>query len=249
MRRQITTEQIVQTGQDGLKASLYVRMTGTVVKYHATSMTADIQPMTNDVRGDLETGGVTYEPWPVLLNVKIAWPRFGAFVLVGPLNPFDPVTLEAFDLDPNPAWKAGKSNAPVNPADVRRLSGSYWSATPTNLTGPIKDVSALSSVLALLGLDGDTAQILFALGALTLGKTGSNVAIAGGANPLVPAPWATGLAAGLNALCSTAAGLTPATNPANVMANLNALVAAIGTTLGGALGALPADATTATTAT
>ena len=180
MQRQITTEQVVRAFTDSLKASLYICMPGTVTAYHADTMRVDVQPMTNDVRQDLDTDAVVYEPWPVITGIPVAWPRFGKFVLVGPMGVGDPVTLEAFDLDPNPAWAAGKSNSPVNPADVRRLSGNYWKATPANLTGPIADVASLGALLALLGIDGDTAQLLFALGALTLGKAGCTVALAGG---------------------------------------------------------------------
>ena len=184
MQRQITTEQVVRAFTDSLKASLYIEMPGTVVAYHAGTMLVDVQPMTNDVRTDLDTDAVVYEPWPVITGIPVAWPRFGAFVCVGPLNVGDPVTLEAFDLDPNPAWAAGKSTSPVNPADVRRLSGNYWKATPTNLTGPIQDVAELAGLLAMLGIDGDTAQVLFALGVLTVGKAGAQVQLAGGGAPV-----------------------------------------------------------------
>jgi len=150
MLKQISHEQILATATDALKASIYVRMPGTVVAYHQASMSADIQPMVNDPRNNLDTGGVTFEPWPVLTNVPIAWPRFGKFVLVGALNVYDPVTLEAFDIDPSEAWAAGRSNNPVNPAHIRRLAGSAWSATPTNLLGPIADVAELATrVLAV----------------------------------------------------------------------------------------------------
>lgn len=177
MRRQITLEQVIDQALATFRASIYVRTTGTVVAYYQATMTADIQPMTADVRTDLATGATVVEPWPVLLGVRIAWPRFGKFVLVGPLEQYDPVTLEAFDLDPTTAFAAGASNKPVAPVDVRRLGGNYWSATPTNLTGPIKSLAELASFAAMLGIDGDQAQILFRSGAtnaMQLGATGGD---------------------------------------------------------------------------
>ena len=180
MQRQITTEQVVRAFTDSLKASLYICMPGTVTAYHADTMRVDVQPMTNDVRQDLDTDAVVYEPWPVITGIPVAWPRFGKFVLVGPMGVGDPVTLEAFDLDPNPAWAAGKSNSPVNPADVRRLSGNYWKATPANLTGPIQDVQALAGLAALLGIDGDPAQIRFAPGTIQAGRAATDYAALAG---------------------------------------------------------------------
>jgi hypothetical protein len=248
MRRSITLEQVIGQALGTLQGALYVRMPGTVVTYYPASMTADIQPMTSDPRTDLDTGAIVYEPWPVLQGVRIAWPRFGKFVCVGPLSPKDPVTLEAFDLDPHAAWAAGASNKPANPVDPRRLSGTYWSATPTNLLGPIKDAASLASLAALLGLDGDTAQLLFAVGAMTVGKTGATVSIAGGAHPLVPAPWATALASALSTFAGTVSGITPPGTLPQVVTAFATLITAAGT-LKGALSGLPADATTATTAT
>jgi len=212
-------------------------MGGNVVNYYPATMTADIQPNPNDVRTNLDTDGNVFEPWPVLKNVPIAWPRFGGFVLVGPLKQYDPVTLEAFDLDPTTWLAQGRSTKPVAPNDVRRLSGNYWSATPTDLTGPIKDASEAAAAF-LLGLDGDTAQILFAAAALTLGKTGAQVTIAGGANTLAVGPWATGLASALGAFAMTVSTATTATQ-----------IAGAATTLLQALGLLPPPTTTATKAT
>ena len=248
MRRSITLEQVIGQALSTLQASLYIRGTGTVVAYYPASMTADIQPMTSDVRMDLDTGAIVYEPWPVLLNVRIAWPRFGKFVCVGPLSAKDPVTLEAFDLDPHAAWAAGASNRPANPVDPRRLAGTYWSATPTNLLGPIKDAASLAGLAALLGIDGDTAQVLFAPGALTVGKSGATVSLAGGASALVPAPWATRLKSALNAFCASMNATAPAIDPATTQAAVVALQGACHT-LASALSGLPSDATTATTAT
>lgn len=174
MQRQITLEQNIQTAMDGLKASLYLSMPGAITAYDATTMTASVQPMLNDPRTNLDTDGVDMEPWPILHNVGVAWPRFGGFVLCGPLNVGDPVTLEAWDLDPSAVFKQGAGSIkPVDPIDVRRLSGNYWRATPDNLAAAIKDAAAAAAAL-LLGLDGDQAQIRISAGKLQLGATGGD---------------------------------------------------------------------------
>lgn len=179
MERQIQLEQVLEAHKQSLKASLYVQWGGNVVAYHADTMTADIQPNPSDPRTDPDTGRPYAEPWPILKNVRIAWPRFGGFVLVGPLNPNDPVTLEAFDIDPTTWLKQGRSTNPIAPADVRRLGGGYWKATPTDLTGAIKDAAEAAAAF-LLGLDGDTAQLLISAAQLIVGKVGCAVQLSGG---------------------------------------------------------------------
>lgn len=173
MERTVTLEQAIGAALKTLRASLYLQWGGNVVAYHADTMTADVQPNPSDPRTNVDTGAVEPEPWPVLLNVPIAWPRFGGFVLVGPLSVGDPVTLEAFDVDPTTWLQQGRSIAPVAPADVRRLGGGYWKATPTDLTGPIAD-AAVAAAAVVLGIDGDPAQVQFSKGVLQLGKTGGD---------------------------------------------------------------------------
>lgn len=167
MQRQVTTEEIVNAGLDSLRNALYVSMPGSVIAYHADTQTADVQPMVNDVRFDLDTGAVVFEPWSVIQAVPVCWPRFGGFVVVGALAQYDQVVLEAFDLDPGP-WRAqGRSGKPANPADVRRLGGNYWRCVPTDLTGPIQ--SAPSSPGMVIGPDGKVAQIVFDGSTISLG--------------------------------------------------------------------------------
>ena len=170
MDRQVTLEQVSQAAADTLKASIYICCPGAVVSYNAEAQLADVQPMTNDVRFDLDTGAVVFEPWSIVRAVPVAWPRFGKYVIAGPLAQNDPVVLQAFDLDPSP-WRAqGRSTKPVNPADVRRLGGNYWRAIPTDLTGPMQDAGAMGTAF-VLGVDGDPAQVRFTAGQILLGAS------------------------------------------------------------------------------
>src|ERR1700761_3250280 len=113
---------------------VYRCMPGWVVSYDEGQETATIQPGTNDVRQDLDTGETISEPFDSIPGVPVAWPRFAGLVLKGTLEKYDPVLLLAFDLDPTPWRKAGRSNKPVDPVDVRRHGGGYWLALPTDLT-------------------------------------------------------------------------------------------------------------------
>jgi hypothetical protein len=173
MERQITTTQIVKAETRSARASIYVSMPGAVVKYYPDDQTADVQPMVNDVRFDVETGEIVFEPWSVIQRVPVSWPRMaGGFVIAGFLEEHDQVVLEAFDLDPSP-WRAqGRSSNPVNPGDVRRLGGNYWRAEPTDLTGPIGDAPTAQGMV--IGQDGQPAQIVVTPGKIQLGRSGGD---------------------------------------------------------------------------
>lgn len=168
MQRQITTEQIIGAAIETLKGSLYIRMPGSIVSYDPTTCTATVQPMVNDVRFDLETDAVVFEPWPPIPNVPICFPRMGGITICAFLEPQDPVILEAFDLDPTSVWQQGRSSNPVNPNDVRRLSGNYWSATPTDLTGPVADAPSAQGMI--IGIDGQLQQVCFDASYVYLGR-------------------------------------------------------------------------------
>jgi Phage protein Gp138 N-terminal domain len=174
MEKQITQEQVIEAATNTLKNSLYASMPATVVSYDPTTMLATVQPTLADPRIDLDTGAIVFEPWPPIQGVRVAWPRFGnGFVIAGPLAKYDPVHLLAFDLDPSPALSQGRSNQVANPIDVRRLSGGYWLAFPTDMTGPIADASAAGSAF-IIGKDGDPAQIRFTPGLIQLGRAGGD---------------------------------------------------------------------------
>lgn len=188
MEKLLSAEVGVDAYCESLKNSLYVSMPGAVIAYYPGSAgkqaTADIQPIVNDVRVDLDTNAIVPEPWSVIYGVPVAWPTFcgGAFTVCGFLQPGDQVLLEAFDLDPT-AWLGGARGATsVTPADVRRLGGNYWRANPADLlgaTGPGPNSPGI-----VIGQANGSAQISIAPGAINLGQTPTGfVAIA----PLVAA--------------------------------------------------------------
>lgn len=171
--RQLTLGEGVRAAVEALRHSMYLCMPGAVVAYYPSTQTADIQPMTNDVRVDVETGELIFEPWKPILQVPVAWPRMGGMTISGPLQKYNQVVLQAFDLDPTP-WRAqGPSLNPVNPTDAARHGGNYWRCIPTDLTGPIGDAAATGTWL-IIGKDGDPAQIRIAAGAIQLGNAGGD---------------------------------------------------------------------------
>ena len=210
MERQVQLEQVIQAALDSLRASVYHQWGGNVVQFHAATQTADVQPNPSDPRTNPDTGQPYAEPWPVILNVPVAFLRCGGFVAAGPLKPNDPVVLLAFDVDPTTWMKQGRSTQPVAPADIGRSRGAYWIALPCDPTSAIQDASAAAAG-GVVGLDGNSAQIRFAPGSIQLGNAGGDhVALAAKIDSLVnvllatytPSGTETGFAALLAALVS-----------------------------------------------
>lgn len=200
MERQATVAQAVSAFTETLRADMYKIMPGRVVSYDAGQETATIQPGVNDVRTDLDSGGRKSEPWPPLAGVPIAWPRFGGFVIKGSLNPYDPVVLAAFDLDPT-AWRAaGRTLKPVDPADIDRHGAGYWFAIPTDLSlsrTPSRPGDSLT-----IGVDGGQPLITITSAGIFLGD-GATIPIAL-ATPLVTllgqlGTWSAAVASALSA--------------------------------------------------
>jgi hypothetical protein len=141
---------------------------------------ASIQPLIADVRYNPDTGAPVYEPWPVLMGVKVLWPQSGSFVSAGNLKAHDQVTLEAYDYDPSGIAQPGAQV--VNPADIRKLGGNYWRARPDSLSVPLsaKDAAAAAAG-GLVGIPNDPAQMQFVPGGIKLGAAAAQpVALAGG---------------------------------------------------------------------
>lgn len=178
MEKQIRTGQLLDLANESLKNSLYHIGVGSVVSYDAANQVADIQPMVNDVRTDVDTGARVSEPFQVIPAVPIMWPRFGKFVIAGRLNQYDTVVLLAFDLDPT-AWRqSGNSTQPSDPPDVARHAGKYWAAFPCDLRlNPIKGASVANAAL-YIGLDGGSPVIVINDSTIQLGSSAAGGAVA-----------------------------------------------------------------------
>ena len=176
MEKQIRTGQLLDIANESLKNAMYHVLPGSVVNYDAANQVADIQPMVNDVRTDVDTQARVSEPFEVIPSVPIMWPRFGKFVIAGRLNQYDPVLLIAFDLDPT-AWRQKpSSNEPSDPPDVSRHAGKYWAAFPCDLRqNPIQGAGVASAAL-YVGLDGGDPVIVINDSTIQLGSSSADAA-------------------------------------------------------------------------
>lgn len=205
MRKSITLGEVVDAGTKTLREGTYHCFPASVVAFHADTETVDAQIMVNDVRFDLATGERFSEPWPVIYGVKIAWPKFGKFLIQGPMAPGDGLILTAFDLDPTPYFASGNRS---DPAHTRRHAGAYWKATPCDLTdqGISSDAAAAGSAL-IIGVDGAAQQIRIDENFIQLGSTGGDyLALASKVNDAIKAM-------GTWAASGTGTGYTPPSPP------------------------------------
>ncbi len=171
MRNQITLSEVAASAVDALRASMYHCLPGVVVAYYSDEQTADVQPAISDPRFDPDTNerltfdangtpdpdGTSDEPWPVIPRVPVAFPKFGGYVIAGPLAKGNRVLLVAFDLDPTLHLNTGNVE---NPIDVGRHTGTYWWCIPADITDPgrMHDASAAAGSL-VIGKDGAQQQI------------------------------------------------------------------------------------------
>jgi hypothetical protein len=147
-RSQVRLGEIFDAVAGGVMGDVHKVMPGIVVAYHPSSAPTggspgaparvDVQPAVHDVRQDTGTGDRVSEPWQVLPEVPVAFPRGGGFSLRWKLAPGDKVTLVSFDLDPTAHFGTGQAE---DPPDVRRHGGGYWLALPYDLTdgGALED--------------------------------------------------------------------------------------------------------------
>lgn len=174
MRKQVSDAELLDVTIDSVKNALYHVFPGTVQAFHAGSAglsaaAVDVVPSVNDVRFDTETFARISEPWPVIPNIPIAYPKGGGYVIQFPLAPGDRVTLIAYDMDPTLHRLNGA--AQTDPMDTSRHTGAYWVCLPNDITNPgAPSCSAAAATSLVVGKDGSTQQIVFNGSTIALGN-------------------------------------------------------------------------------
>lgn len=176
MEKQISLADVIQQAQESERASQVRCVPGIVKAFHAgkagVAATVDVQCAVNDVRFDPDTGARVSEAWAIVPSVAIAYPKFGGFIMQGPLNVGDKVVILAFDLDPSAHQASGAREDPV---DVRRHGGNYFVALPCDITDASAPADGATAGQALVvGVDGGQAQIRITPSTIQLGATGND---------------------------------------------------------------------------
>lgn len=219
--RQVTLAEVLTSAIDSRLADTYHILPGIVVAYYPNTQEADIQIAVNDPRFDPDSEVLATEPWPIYPKMKVAWPRFGGFTMLGQLAVGDPVQVFFQDLDDS-AFRATSQRS--DPVRTRRHGSDSAFCTAWSLTdGVAVDGNAAAMVV---GQDGGLAQIRFTNTAIQLGRTGADfVALASkvdAINTLLKA-FANAIAAGA---LTVAAGYT-APQSAAVQSTATALAAGV----------------------
>lgn len=174
MRKQLTHSEILAAAAKAERDSQYRVFPGIVQAYHpggqGQKATVDVQIAVNDVRTDIDTGAQISETADVITGIPVLWPRFGGFVIKGPLAQNDEVTLIAYDLDPSQFRSTGRVS---DPPDVKRHGGNYWCALPCGIADTNGTSSDGASVLTI-GVDGGAAQIQISGSSIQLGNNGTD---------------------------------------------------------------------------
>lgn len=118
--------EIIRMAADEMREQLHTSLPGVVQTFYADEQTADIEIMVSRPIVDPDTGLTTYETFPVLPKVPIAYPQGGGFVMAFPLSQGDEVTV-VFRMYSDTDWK--ETGQISNPTDAT-AHGLYCVAMP-----------------------------------------------------------------------------------------------------------------------
>lgn len=113
-----TEQELIARAIASALGDVYTAGPGIVQSYDPETQCADILPA---VKRALPTtsGDVAYEDLPIIPNVKICFPRGGAFQITWPLAKGDSVLLVCCNYAIN-AWRVGSNAQTVPPGDLRQ---------------------------------------------------------------------------------------------------------------------------------
>lgn len=128
---------VIKAAIDKRLLTVHTHVVARVLKYDPVRQRVDAQAEIRKSKYG-EDGSRAAVQLPVFVDVPVAWPQFGGFRMVGPLNPGDRVLLE-FSEQSLDRWKPNGGD--VDPADDRRFHASDAVAIPgvTDAAHALKD--------------------------------------------------------------------------------------------------------------
>lgn len=161
-----TGAELMRRVLDSRLLDVHVALPGKVLAWYPTTQTVDVQPQIKNVVTDAD-GGELIESYPALQGIPVAFPRFGGYMVAGPLSVGDFVTVlfHEWSLD---AF-LGKG-AEVHPVDMARHG---WAGAVAVPCGPFPQSAPITETLdgLVVGKDGGTCLKVDAAGILHLGDT------------------------------------------------------------------------------
>lgn len=164
--------EIIQQAISSRMSDTYHTLPGIVVAYYPVTQDADVQIAINDPRFDPDTDELTTEPWPIYPHMRVAWPRFGGFTIMGPLSVGQSVQCHFQDLDDSGYRVTGQQGDPLF---TRRFGSNSCYCVPDDVTdaGIATDAAAAGSAM-IIGKDGSQAEIRITSTGIQLGATGGD---------------------------------------------------------------------------
>lgn len=163
------TETFAETVREILESfsgDLHVAIPGVVESYDVDTLTANVRPgLKRYVPARDDEAEDRTEPLPVLPGVPVIWPFGGGLFVHGGLQHGDSVLLVICSADPG-AWRASDGSQ-VDPSHPLRHGLGGAVAIP----GLLRRGAEFAPDGASIGLDGDSAQILFRPGQIRAGGT------------------------------------------------------------------------------
>lgn len=152
-----TIQEVVTAAVNARLADCYHKLPGIVEKYYPLTHEADVRIGLTDPRFDPETDERADEEWPIYPKVRVAWPRFGGFQIVGPIATGDKVEVFFQDLDDSAFRVNGQTAAPVL---TRRFDATGAFCVPWDITtkGVSADAADAENAM-ILGKEGGVTQI------------------------------------------------------------------------------------------
>lgn len=164
------------------RRSIHTMVPGKVVSYDAGSQTAKVEILVEKRLRDPETREVTFEAYPILPDVPVAFPSGGGMSVTFPLEPGDAV-LVIFAERSIAEWKASASNTAQEPFDARQHDVADAIAIPGGvspsraLSGASVDPSAMVLRTPTLKIGDSTAAQALALASAVESKLNSLITI------------------------------------------------------------------------
>lgn len=113
------------------------------------------------------------EPYPVLPNLRVAWPKFGGYVVAGALAPGDFVTILFDEWSCDLYRQNGASGTPQDPIDLARHTIGSAVAYPGGADPKGVGITEDLSQGLVIGKDGGVVARFKPSGVIELGTSGS----------------------------------------------------------------------------
>ncbi|XTZ36838.1 Gp138 family membrane-puncturing spike protein [Salmonella enterica] len=152
-------DEVFKSKQQEINNQIRVAMPGFITAYDPVSVTCEVQITVRAVKTDND-GNVSTEPYPLLVDVPVVFPRGGGCTLTFPVIPGDECLVIFADRCIDFWWQSGGIQEPVDPR-MHDLSDAFCIVGPQSQA---KKISGISTTAAQLRTDDGVAFIEVATG-------------------------------------------------------------------------------------